>query len=67
VFVDDVADPRNEVHYDLIVAGGPALVPLEELSSADKRVRLAGRGRLRPLFENALQILGEVSHLSEPG
>jgi hypothetical protein len=27
VFNDDVPDPRNDVHYDLLVATGPGLIP----------------------------------------
>jgi len=26
IFIDGVSDPRNDVHYDLVVAAGPALI-----------------------------------------
>jgi hypothetical protein len=41
VFLDDVPDPRNDVHYDLIVGAGPALL-LEELGSNDKSGKAGG-------------------------
>lgn len=58
VFVDDVPDPRNEVHYDLVVAAGPGLIPTELLfgSRAERR---EARDRLRPLFESVLALLGD--------
>ena len=58
VFVDDVPDPRNEVHYDLIVAAGPGLVPAE-LVAGTKAGRREARERLRPLFERILVLLGD--------
>jgi hypothetical protein len=65
-FTDDVADPRNEVHYDVIVAAGPDLVPVDELRSASKGVRQAARARLRPMFEGILGLMGEVQELEDP-
>jgi len=58
VFVDDVADPRNEVHYDLVVAAGPGLVTAD-LVSGDRATRRAARGRLRPAFERAMALFGD--------
>jgi hypothetical protein len=57
VFVDDVPDPRNEVHYDLIVASGPDLIPAQLLSGS-KAARREARELLRPLFERVLGLLG---------
>ena len=37
MFVDDMPDPRNEVHYDLIVAAGPDLIPAELRTKAGRR------------------------------
>ena len=42
VFIDQVPDPRNEVHYDLIFAAGPDLIP-HELIVGDKVARRAAR------------------------
>jgi hypothetical protein len=58
VFVDDVADPRNEVHYDLVVAAGKDVIPVE-LAAPDKRTRAEARNRLKPMFETVLNLLGE--------
>ncbi|MGH9056069.1 MAG: hypothetical protein ACRDYY_09455 [Acidimicrobiales bacterium] len=58
VFVDDVPDPRNEVHYDLIVASGPDLI-LAELVSGAKAARREARKLLRPLFGHVLALLGD--------
>ncbi len=58
VFVDDVPDPRNEVHYDLIAAAGPDLIPVE-LRSGTKAGRREARELLRPLFERVLALLGD--------
>jgi hypothetical protein len=58
VFVDDVPDPRNEVHYDLIVAAGPGLIPPDLLTGA-KAARREAREVLRPLFDRVLVLLGD--------
>ena len=58
VFVDDVPDPRNEVHYDLIVAAGAALIP-DDLVTGDRTARRAARAMLAPRFEAVLALLGE--------
>jgi hypothetical protein len=65
-FTDDIADPRNEVHYDVIVAAGPDLVPVDELRSPSKNVRQLARARLRPMFERTLGLLGDVQELEDP-
>lgn len=65
-FTDATPDPRNEVHYDLVVAAGPGLVPADELRSASKPVRQAARERLRPLFEKVWALLGDEHHLERP-
>lgn len=62
-FNDGIGDPRNEVHYDVIVAAGPDLVPVEELRSPVKLVRHAARDRLRPLFERVLSLLSSAQPL----
>jgi hypothetical protein len=58
VFIDDVPDPRNEVHYDLVVAAGPGLIP-GDLVAGDKAGRRAGRAQLAPRFEAVLTLLGD--------
>ena len=62
IFVDGVADPRNEVHYDLIVAAGPAIIP-SDLMAGDKAARRAARAELAPRFEAALSLLGDSINL----
>lgn len=51
-------DPRNEVHYDLVVASGPDLFDSGDLGGTTA-TRAAARNRLRPLFEQVLVLLGE--------
>jgi len=58
VFLDDVADSRNEVHYDLVVAAGPGLFA-PELFGGSRAERREARDRLRPLFERVLALLGD--------
>ena len=65
-FTDATADPRNEVHYDLIVAAGENLIPVDELRSTAKPVRQAARERLRPLFEKVWALLGDEQPLDRP-
>jgi hypothetical protein len=62
VFIDDVPDPRNDVHYDLIVAAGPCLIP-DHLISGDKATRRAARAQLAPRFEAVLARLGDPDSL----
>ena len=57
VFDDDVPDPRNEVHYDLLVAYGPNL-PLAELAGGTKSELSAARAALTPRFLRLLEVLG---------
>ena len=56
VFDGDVPDPRNEVHYDLIVLAGPDL-HLDQFAGS-KSERAAARARLAPAFESVLALLG---------
>jgi hypothetical protein len=56
VFDGDVPDPRNEVHYDLIVLAGPDL-HLDQFAGS-KTQRAAARARLAPAFESVLALLG---------
>lgn len=56
VFDGDVPDPRNEVHYDLIVAAGTDL-QLDQFAGS-KAERAAARARLAPAFESVLTLLG---------
>jgi hypothetical protein len=58
VFVDDTPDPRNAVHYDLIVAVGSDLIP-GDLVSGDKAARRAARALLAPRFRAVLALLGD--------
>jgi hypothetical protein len=62
VFVDGVPDPRNEVHYDLIVAAGPGLVSTG-LVAGTKAERRAARAVLAPHFEAVLALLGDPERL----
>ncbi|WP_300403317.1 hypothetical protein [Nocardioides sp.] len=64
VFNDGQEDPRNEVHFDVIVAWEG--VAREEFASTDKKVRAQARDRLRPAFEELLSLLGEPQSLEEP-
>jgi hypothetical protein len=58
VFVNNVPDPRNQVHYDLIVAAGPSLLSAE-LFTGSKAERRAARTTLAPRFETVLALLGD--------
>lgn len=63
VFVDDIPDPRNEMHPDVVVAGGPELID-PTLTVGDKAARRAARSALAPLFERLLDTLGAPIDLS---
>jgi hypothetical protein len=65
-FVDGVPDPRNEVHYDLVVASGPDLFDPGDLAGTTA-TRAAARNRLRPLFEQVLVLLGEPRTIPAAG
>jgi hypothetical protein len=56
VYDGDVPDPRNEVHYDLIVLVAPDLNLVQFVGS--KSERAAARARLAPAFESVLALLG---------
>jgi hypothetical protein len=58
VFNDDVPDLRNDVHYDLLVATVPTLIP-PNLITGTPSERRAARAELAPLFERVLTVLGE--------
>ena len=62
VFVDDTPDPRNEVHYDLVVAAGPGLIA-PALITGTKAERRTARATLAPRFERLLDVLGEPLEL----
>lgn len=56
-------DPRNEVHFDLIVLQGTDL-HLEDLAlDSPRNVRAAARERLRPSFAEVLALMGEPTPL----
>ena len=57
VFDDNGPDPRNEVHYDLIVAAGSYL-NLGELAGPPATRKVA-RVRLAPAFRAVLALLGD--------
>jgi len=61
-FVAGVSDPRNEVHYDLVVALGPNLIP-PDMTAPTPAGRRAARATLRPLFEALLDALGPLLDL----
>ncbi|MCZ7627785.1 MAG: hypothetical protein M5U19_01175 [Microthrixaceae bacterium] len=61
VFLDGAPDPRNEVHYDVIVATGE--LHLAEFFSQVKAARAAARDRLRPAFERLCDLLGDPRDL----
>jgi hypothetical protein len=56
VFDGDVPDPRNEVHYDLIVVAASDL-HLDEFAGS-KGERAAARSRLTPAFQSVMALLG---------
>ncbi len=62
VFVDDTPDPRNEVHYDLVVAAGPGLIA-SALITGNKAERRLARATMAPRFERLLEVLGEPLEL----
>jgi len=62
IFIDDEADPRNSVHYDLVVAIGPGIVP-PALITGTPAERRAARAELGPLFERVLDVLGEPKEI----
>ncbi len=65
VYLDGVPDPRNSVHYDLVVALGPGLVPAG-LTAGSPAERRAARAELRPMFEQVLALLGDPVELEPP-
>ena len=65
-FVAGIPDPRNEVHYDLVVAKGPALVPAD-LTATTPAARRAARELLRPRFDVLLQTFGPPQDVPQTG
>jgi len=65
-FVAGIPDPRNEVHYDLVVAAGRGLIPAD-LTAPTPAARRAARELLRPTFEGLLRTLGPREDLPPPG
>ncbi len=57
VFIDDVPDPRNPVHYDLVIAAGSNLVP-DAIFTGTPSERRTARAALLPTFQPALDLLG---------
>lgn len=51
-FIDDVPDPFNDVHFDVVVAHGPAVIPSGMWQG--KAARREARDELRPRFEMVL-------------
>ena len=65
-FTDATPDLRNEVHYDLVVAVGQNLVPVEELRSTSKPVRQSARERLPSVSGRCSRRSGLCSAMSSP-
>lgn len=61
VFQDGQPDPRNDVHFDLVVLAAAGLPPPGMLGS--KAERAAARGELLPEFERVLELLGPIVDL----
>ncbi|MCB1031031.1 MAG: hypothetical protein KDA95_06810 [Acidimicrobiales bacterium] len=57
VYQDGVPDPRNEVHFDVVVTKGELC--LRTLSTGSKNERKCARDKVRPAFEQLLRLLGE--------
>jgi hypothetical protein len=64
LFNDDVPDPRNDVHVDVLVATGPDLIPLTLVTGTPSE-RRAARAALAPLFEQVVAVLGEPLELGQ--
>lgn len=63
VFVDDIPDRRNSVHYDLVVAAGPNLIPATIFAGSPAERREA-RTALFPTFQRVLDLLGDPVDLT---
>lgn len=63
-FVDDMPDPRNTVHYDLVVDAGEGIVPRAIFLGTPAERRVA-RASLVPKFQKALELFGEPLALDE--
>jgi len=64
ILIDGVPDPRNDVHYDLVVAAGPALIP-GTLITGSPAERRAARSELAPRFERIIGVLGDLRELDD--
>lgn len=53
--IDGVADPLAQVHFDIVVATGPGIVP-EQLRSGTKAQRREARERIAPWFDTVLRL-----------
>lgn len=65
IFIDAEADDRNSVHYDLVVAAGPDLLPSALLAGSPAE-RRAARLTLAPLFEGVYALLGTPKPIPSP-
>lgn len=65
VFDDQSPDPRNEVHYDLIVAFDTNL-GLDVMSTGSSAERRIARARWAPHFARLLDLLGPPRELDAP-
>lgn len=63
--VAGIFDPRNEVHYDLVVAAGPSLIPAG-MTASTPAARRAARALLLPQFQALLQMLGPLQDPPAP-
>jgi hypothetical protein len=61
VFQDGQPDPRNDVHFDLVVLAAADLPPPGMLGS--KAERAAARAELLTEFERVLELLGPIVDL----
>lgn len=61
VFQDGLPDPRNDVHFDLVVLAAAGLPPPG--MSGSKAERGTARAELLPAFERVLELLGPVVDL----
>lgn len=57
VYQDGQPDPRNEVHFDVVVLAGPGLPPAG--LNGNRSERAAARDALRPHFQRVLELCGK--------
>jgi hypothetical protein len=63
MFIDQAPGPRNDVHYDLIVAAGADLP--DDLIAGDKAARRAARAQLAPRSRLCSPCLATRCHLTD--